>query len=101
VTALIKQTPGAVGYVEYGYAQQTKMPMAILENKSGKYVAADMKSEQAALADVKLPANLRAWIPDPAAPPPIRSSPTRGSSATRSTTIRRSRARSRRSSSTD
>lgn len=66
VTALVKQTPGAIGYVEFGYAEQTKMPTAILENKSGKYVQADLKSSQAALADVQLPADLRAWIPDPA-----------------------------------
>ena len=65
VTALIKQTPGAIGYVEYGYAKQTQMPMAALENKSGKYVKADPASEQAALAGVELPADLRAWIPDP------------------------------------
>jgi len=68
VTALIKQTPGAIGYVEYGYAKQTQMPMATLENKSGKYVKADLESEKAALASVELPADLRAWIPDPAEP---------------------------------
>jgi phosphate transport system substrate-binding protein len=68
VTALIKQTPGAIGYVEYGYAKQTKMPMAILENKSGQFVKADGASEKAALASVELPADLRAWITDPAAP---------------------------------
>jgi len=66
VTALIKQTPGAIGYVEYGYAQQTQMPTALLENKSGKYIQADLKSSQAALVGVELPANLRVWIPDPA-----------------------------------
>jgi phosphate transport system substrate-binding protein len=66
VTALIKQTPGAIGYVEFGYAKQTGMPMALLENKSGKYVKADLASEQAALAGVELPANLRVWVPDPA-----------------------------------
>ena len=68
VTALIKQTPGAIGYVEYGYAKQTQMPMATLENKSGKYVKADLESERAALSSVELPADLRAWIPDPTAP---------------------------------
>lgn len=66
VTALIKQTPGAIGYVEYGYAQQTKMPMAELENKSGKFVTSNLETEKAALASVELPANLRAWITDPA-----------------------------------
>ena len=66
VTALIKQTPGAIGYVEYGYAKQTGMPMAILENKAGKFIKPDLESGQKALASVKLPENLRAWIPDPA-----------------------------------
>jgi phosphate transport system substrate-binding protein len=67
VTALIKQTPGAIGYVEFGYAKQTQMPMAVLENKSGKYIKADLASGEAALAGVPLPADLRAWLPDPAA----------------------------------
>jgi phosphate transport system substrate-binding protein len=67
VTALIKQTPGAIGYVEYGYAKQTQMPMASLQNKSGAFVKADGESEKAALASVELPADLRAWITDPAA----------------------------------
>jgi phosphate transport system substrate-binding protein len=66
VTALIKQTPGAIGYVEYGYAKQTGMPMATLENKAGKFIQASLASGQAALASMTLPANLRAWIPDPA-----------------------------------
>lgn len=65
VTALIKQTPGAIGYVEYGYAKQTGMPMALLQNKSGSYVKADLNSAKDSLANVTLPANLRAWITDP------------------------------------
>jgi phosphate transport system substrate-binding protein len=68
VSALIKQTPGAIGYVEYGYAVQAKMPMALLENKSGKYVKADLDSGKDALASVQLPENLRAWVTDPAGP---------------------------------
>ena len=66
VAALIKQTPGAIGYVEYGYAQQTGMPMASLENKSGKFVKPDLETGKNALASVQLPDNLRAWITDPA-----------------------------------
>jgi phosphate transport system substrate-binding protein len=68
VTALIKQTPGAIGYVEYGYAKQTGMSMASLENKSGKFMAVSIESEKAALAGVQLPPDLRAWITDPADP---------------------------------
>jgi phosphate transport system substrate-binding protein len=65
VTALIKQTPGAIGYVEYGYAKQTGMPMAEVENHNGKFVKADLESGKNSLATVELPADLRAWIPDP------------------------------------
>jgi phosphate transport system substrate-binding protein len=68
VTALIKQTPGAIGYVEYGYAKQTGMPMATLQNKSGAFIKPDLTSGQKALAGVSLPANMRAWITDPAQP---------------------------------
>jgi phosphate transport system substrate-binding protein len=68
VTALVKQTPGAIGYVEYGYAVQANMPMAILENKSGHYVKADLNTGKNSLASVQLPENLRAWITDPAGP---------------------------------
>ena len=32
-------TPGAIGYIEYGYAKSQNLPMAILENKSGSFVA--------------------------------------------------------------
>ncbi len=66
VAALIKQTPGAIGYVEFGYAQQTGMPMASLENKSGKFIKPDLETGKNALASVQLPDNLRAWITDPA-----------------------------------
>jgi phosphate transport system substrate-binding protein len=68
VSALIKQTPGAIGYVEYGYAVQANMPMAMLENKSGKYVKPDLNTGKDALASVQLPENLRAWVTDPAGP---------------------------------
>jgi phosphate transport system substrate-binding protein len=66
VAALIKQTPGAIGYVEFGYAQQTGMPMASLQNKSGKFIKPDLETGKNALASVQLPDNLRAWITDPA-----------------------------------
>jgi phosphate transport system substrate-binding protein len=65
VTALIKQTPGAIGYVEYGYAANNKLTMASLQNKSGNYVAPTIESGAATLASVALPANFRAFINDP------------------------------------
>ncbi len=66
VTALIKQTPGTVGYVEYGYAANNGLAMASLQNKSGNFVKADATSGAATLASAELPANLVAFPSDPA-----------------------------------
>ena len=38
VTATIKQTPGAIGYIEYAFAKFAKVEMAQLQNKAGQYV---------------------------------------------------------------
>ncbi len=65
VTALIKQTPGTVGYVEYGYAEGNGLTMASLQNKSGAFVKPSAESGAATLAGVELPANLRIWPEDP------------------------------------
>ncbi|MGD1700369.1 phosphate ABC transporter substrate-binding protein PstS [Dapis sp. BLCC M229] len=65
VAALIRQTEGGIGYVEFGFAQSAKLNTAALENKSGNYVKASLDSAKATLAAVKLPANLRAFISDP------------------------------------
>jgi phosphate transport system substrate-binding protein len=65
VTASIKTTPGSIGYIEYGYAKSQNMPMAILENKSGNFVAASVASGQTALATTKLDQNLIGWNADP------------------------------------
>ncbi len=75
VTATIKQTPGAIGYIEYTYAMATKQPMAILQNKAGKFVSAGDEAGMAALAGAEFPAkklpdsdvpDLRVWVSDPA-----------------------------------
>jgi phosphate transport system substrate-binding protein len=65
VTASLMTTPGSIGYIEYGYAKSQKVPFAVLENKSGKFVAADTASGQAALASATLPDNMIAWASDP------------------------------------
>ena len=68
VTASIMTTPGSIGYIEYGYAKSQKMPMAVLENKAGKYVAATTASGQAALASATLPDDMIVWASDPEVP---------------------------------
>jgi len=65
VTASVMTTPGAIGYIEYGYAKSQNLPMAILENKSGAFVEANTASAQAALATAQFPDDLIAWVPDP------------------------------------
>jgi len=65
VTASVMMTPGAIGYIEYGYAKSQNLPMAILANKSGSFVAPTTASAQAALATAQFPENLIAWVPDP------------------------------------
>ncbi len=65
VAALIRQTPGAIGYVEYSFAASSKQPMAALENKAGKFIAPTLKASAAALGAVDLPADLRGWVTDP------------------------------------
>ncbi|MBN3923316.1 phosphate ABC transporter substrate-binding protein PstS [Nostoc sp. NMS4] len=66
VTALIQQIPGAIGYVEYIYAKQNKLPVAALENKSGNYITPTPKSVAQTLEAVKLPDdNLIAFVTDP------------------------------------
>jgi phosphate transport system substrate-binding protein len=65
VAALITQTPGSIGYVEYAFAVTSKQPMASLENKAGKFIAPTLPSASAALKGVELPEDLRAWVTDP------------------------------------
>ena len=68
VTALVKQSPGGIGYVEYGYAKNNKLAFATLENKSGQFVTATTASGEATLATTQFPGDiLRAWPSDPEA----------------------------------
>jgi phosphate transport system substrate-binding protein len=75
VTAQIKQIPGAIGYIEYGFAKLTKQPMALLENQSGNFVAPGPETGAAALAAAEFSGgtlpnsevpDLIAWVWDPA-----------------------------------
>lgn len=67
VSGMIKQTPGAIGYVELIYAMQNKMPVGLLKNKKGKYVEASIKSVTAA-ANVTIPSHARISITNTDAP---------------------------------
>jgi phosphate transport system substrate-binding protein len=75
ITATVKQTPGSIGYIEYGYAKLTGMPSAKLENKAGKFIGSGPEGGAAALAGAEFPkgnlpgssiSDLRSWVFDPA-----------------------------------
>ncbi len=67
VSGLVKQTPGSIGYVELVYALQNKMPVAMLKNKAGNFVAASLQSTSKA-ADIDLPADMRVSLTNTDAP---------------------------------
>jgi phosphate transport system substrate-binding protein len=64
----IKQTPGAIGYVEYGIAKRIGLAVAWLENKAGQVIQPHGGSGLASLLQAALPENLRAFFPDPDGP---------------------------------
>ena len=66
VAGLVKQVPGAIGYVELIYAVQNKMPYADVKNKSGVFIKPSMKSVTAA-AGMAIPDDTRVSIVDTAA----------------------------------
>lgn len=69
VAGLIKQSPGAIGYVELAYAIQTKLNYGPLKNKAGNYVEPTLESTSAAAnaAADALKADIRTSIVDTAA----------------------------------
>jgi phosphate transport system substrate-binding protein len=66
VTALVQQTPGAIGYVELIYALNNKIPFAVIQNKAGNWVAASLAGVTAAAASTagNMPADFRVSITD-------------------------------------
>jgi phosphate transport system substrate-binding protein len=70
VAALVQLTPGAVGYIEYGYAKLSGLPMAALENRSREFVVPDPggHAEELALEGATIPPDLQIRVPDPGTP---------------------------------
>ena len=64
VAAVVKQTVGAVGYVELAYAVQNKMAVANMKNKSGAFVAPSLESTSAAADMAQIPADLNLSVSD-------------------------------------
>jgi len=66
VAAQIRQTEGAIGYLEQGFAKSAGLNMAALENQSGNFIYPTDEAASIALGAVELPENLRAFVTNPA-----------------------------------
>ncbi|MGI9952973.1 phosphate ABC transporter substrate-binding protein PstS [Moorellaceae bacterium AZ2] len=66
VAGTVKQTPGAIGYVELAYAVQNKLPYAFIKNKAGKFVepTLDTTTAAAAGAAADMPEDMRVSLTD-------------------------------------
>jgi phosphate transport system substrate-binding protein len=58
VAAAVKQTDGAIGYVEQAYALQNNFTFADVKNKTGKYVAPTLETTSAAGEGITIPKDL-------------------------------------------
>ncbi len=52
VASFVQKVKGSIGYVEYSYSVQTKMPVAQLKNRDGQFASANEDSFKAAAANV-------------------------------------------------
>jgi phosphate transport system substrate-binding protein len=61
VSGQVKNTPGAIGYVELAYAIQNRLPVSSVRNEAGKFVEPSIKSTTAAAAGAakSMPADFR------------------------------------------
>jgi len=66
VAGIVKQTEGAIGYVELAYAVKNNLPYALMQNKAGEFVEATFESVSAAAAGAikNMPEDLRVSITD-------------------------------------
>jgi phosphate transport system substrate-binding protein len=72
VTTLVKQTPGAIGYVELSYALQNNLPVGLVKNAAGNFVKPTLASTTDAVgaAMTSAPADLRFLVVNPPASHP-------------------------------
>ena len=69
VSATVKQTPGAIGYTELGYALINKIPFGQVQNKSGSFITPSLESvtsaAEGAMADMGPSTDFRVSITNP------------------------------------
>lgn len=62
VSGAVKGVPYSLGYVELAFAQQNQLPIALMQNKAGKFLAPSTDTVSNAAAGVKLPEDMRIKI---------------------------------------
>ena len=65
VAGRIRQTNGAIGYVNTGFVKANRLQVAALQNKAGKFVLPTAASGSVALNGIKLDSNLAGQNPNP------------------------------------
>jgi phosphate transport system substrate-binding protein len=71
VAALVSKTGGAIGYVEYSYAKQNNLTIAMVQNKKKEFVMPSLDGTNKALSTITFPDNFRVFEGDPAEGYPI------------------------------
>ena len=66
VAGVIKNTEGAIGYLNYGYVNGGKFQQVALQNKAGNFVTANSETSAEGLAQIVLDDKLRGADPNPA-----------------------------------
>jgi phosphate transport system substrate-binding protein len=72
VAGMVQLIPGAIGYVELAYAEQTNLHWALLQNAAGNYEAPSLQGTTNAMEGVSLPDDMKVMItnsPNPDAYP--------------------------------
>jgi phosphate transport system substrate-binding protein len=64
VSGAVNQTPGAIGYVELGYAMQQNLPYGDVKNKAGSFIEPCSATVSAATEGVQYPDDLRVDLTD-------------------------------------
>ena len=66
VAATIKNQPGSIGYLNYGYVVNSEFQQVALQNKAGNYVKANAETSAAGLSKIVLDDQLRGADANPA-----------------------------------
>lgn len=65
VSAQVSRTPNSLGYVEYSYAVENKIPVAEVQSKQGEWFGPSLEATNRAIASLKMPDNFRIFNGDP------------------------------------